>query len=255
MAQVSGPIKLRGSMGGTTFKKGRGKKRLAMNKQAVSGARMKQHDAYSSLRRNASKMGSASSCAGLLRVSLANLLAWSHDSGMVNRLNAEMRKVVKKDTMPNEDRRQVVRPENLPHLLGFNFNEKVSLRAAFNVAYKTNINRGTGEVTINISSFKPSRAIKGPKYATHFKIVSNAVELDIYNQTENHGWQYTSDIFKIDSTITSPFIITHKVTPGATVSILIALGLEFIEETGNYYATREQKRVVNPSCLVAINNI
>ena len=176
---------------------------------------------------------------------------------MVNRLNKEMRKVVKKDTTmdtnPIPDQRQIVRPENFVHLLGFDFNEKATLRAVFNVAYRTKINRETGEYTIKVSSFKPSSAIRGPKNATHFKIIFAAMEIDFYNKTENHTYKNSSEIFIIDNTFTIPLTMTHNLTPGSTATLCITVGLAFIDQTGNYFTTRDQQRVVNPLSLVDIS--
>ena len=253
MARVHGYIKLRGSMGETTFKGGPGKKNYANDKVVISDARMKYHDKYRTLRREASHLSNASTCAKLLRDSVTNFIDDASDSKVVNRTYTEMRKVLKKDKTPDADRRQIVRDENMVHMLGFNFNDKVKLRVAFNVAYRTKINRETGELTITISSFKPVSAIRGPQYATHFKIVSNAMAIDLKGKQEKYVTHETP-LFKIDSsTPTEPMTIIHQLPAGSTDLLCIAMGLQFSEETGNYYMTTPQKRVVNPLCLVDVN--
>ena len=242
-------------MGETTFKGGPGKKNYANDKVVISDARMKLHDKYTSLRTQSFHLGNASSCAKLLRNSVSNLVFSAQDSKMVNRCYAEMRKVLKKDKTPHADHRQIVQDENMVHMLGFNFNDKVKLRVAFNVPYRTTINRETGELTIKISSFKPVSAIRGPKYATHFKIVSNGIALDFANNNET-AVTFESALYKIDSSIaTDPLTIILQLTPGSTDLLGIALGLLFSDESGNYYVTHEQRRVVNPLCLVDVNFI
>ena len=252
MAQVRGYVKLRGSMGETTFKKGRGKVGIAHDKLDLSKDRMKYHSTYESLRNNASEFSNASTTAKLLRRSIANLLNTSKDSKMTNRLVNEMMMVLKKDTVTRTFR-QEVRAENMTHLLGFNFNENVRLRVAFNVPYRTTINRQTGEVTIKISGFKPSSAIRGPKFATHFKIVTSAIEIDLIKKFEYHNIFSESEMIALNSSSADPLIITHQLTPQSTAMLMIVVGLQFSEETGYYYQTREQQQMVNPLSLVDLN--
>ena len=253
MARSYGPMKMRGSMGETSFKRV-GNKNIAYDKVVVSESKRKFHKDFQSTRDNASELGNASAAAKLLRISMGTWLNFAQDSKMKNRLLAEMMKVLKKDTVSTSGR-QIVRSENLTHLLGFNFNEKVRLRVAFNVRYKTSINRETGELTINIYPFKPVSAIRGPQYATHFKIVSSAMEIDLMNpdhihsKVEKHD-NKISDSIAINSSEADQLTIVHKLTPGSTAVLFIVLGLQFIDERGYYYASKEQKQVVNSLSLV-----
>lgn len=254
MARARGFIKLSGSMGETTFKRGAGNKNFANDKIVVSEARRKLHPDFTSHRRQASNFGNASACAKVLRLAFSTLQHFARDSKMFTRLNAEMRNVVKKDQSPNLDLRQYVQAENLGYLLGFNFNEKVRLRVAFNVKYQTAINRETGECTINISPFKPSLSVKAPKYATHFRIAASAVSID-FALKESKRASFLTDYFKIDSTLTEPITIVLKLEPAVAHPIFIALGLNFMEETKLYFTTKEEMRRVNPLCLVDYNYV
>ena len=252
MASVRGYLKLTGSMGDTTFKKGKGKKNYANDKVVLNDARVSYDYQYSTLRKNASHFKNAAMCANLLRDSISELLGFAQDDMMTRRTYSEMIKVLKKDNAPGIEGRQTVKDENMVHMLGFNFNDNVKLRVAFNVAYRTKIDRETGELTIKISTFNPSTAVRGPENATHFKIVSNGVAINFADGKSKRD-AYESALYKLDSRAVESFTIVHQLEPGSTDLLAIVLGLQFSDAGNLYYTTNKELRAVNPLSLVDVN--
>ena len=178
MARAKSFIKLSGSLGDTTFKKV-GKKNYASEKVSISDGRMKSHSSFKSLRKNGRQMGNASKTSKAIRFALNSFVHHCKDSKMVGRLNAEVMKVLKRDTAPGAYvRGKIARAENMELLLGFDFNDKVRLRATFNVPFTIEVNRETGEVKIHIASFIPASAIKAPRLATQLAIMAQVAGID-----------------------------------------------------------------------------
>ena len=258
MAQARSWIQLSGSMGETTFKK-RGKKTFANDKVVISKAKVKSHKSYGPLRQNGSELSNASSNARIIRQALQDVVHYCKDPKMYARLTSEVMKVLKRDNSAGAfTRGQVARAENMGHLLGFNFNEKAQLRAKFNVAFTTEVNRETGEVKIKIASFKPARAIKSPPLATQFKIRAQVAQIDFNPAIAEHAKYermggYASDFIQLNETPTDPQSITLPIKTGKISTIFIALGVDFWDASNPVYAEIEQSVRVSAGCIVAVD--
>ena len=250
MARVKSIFQAQGSMGNTTFVM-RGNKNYAYDKIVVSDRRRYEDSSFAVTRKNAAELGDASLCAKLIREGLSRTLLQARDSGVANRLNAEMMKVLKKPGK-NVAYAAVVLPEHMDHLLGFNFNKKVRLRPSFNVPIKTIFNRDTGEVTINIAAFRPASTVKGPKHATHVRIISIALELDFANKF-GKGIEQSSEVFALDDLLIAPITFSHNLTPGTKQTLFHVMGLQFIDTHGFYYNSDEKMCKVNPLSIVGLD--
>ena len=258
MAQAKSFIKLRGSMGETTFKK-RGKKNFANDKVVISDERMKHHYKFERLRLNGKQMGNASKSAMVLRDAFNGIIHQCKDSRMVGRFNAELMKVVKQDSSHGAaERGKVARAENMEILRGFDFNNNARLRATFNVAFNTEVNRETGEAKIHIASFKPASAVKAPRLATQFRIMAQVAQIDFdpavdFTQKSHPISAYYSGPVLLDNTPTEPVSITFNIKTGNVHTILIALGVDFIDSSNPLYATTGLGLRVNSACIVAVD--
>ena len=258
MARARSFIKLNGSMGETTFKQ-LGNKTFANDKVVVSKERVKYHSDYNFLRKNGKHLINASKSAKAVRDALSNLIDSCKDSKMAGRFTSEMMKVLKRDSSYDAfGRGMEARAENMGLLLGFNFNHKASLRAIFNVAFTTEINRQAGEVKINIASFKPASAVKAPPLARQFKIMAQVADIDFdpaveFNKKFTRIGMYSSESIELNQTPTEPLAITVKVNTGNVNTIFIALGVDFRDSTNMLYASLDQSKRVNPGCIVAVD--
>ena len=258
MAKAKSFIKLRGSLGETTFKKV-GNKNIASEKVSISDGRMKNHPKFESLRINGRQMGNASKSAKTIRHAFNMIIHWCKDSKMAGRLNAEEMKVLKLDRARGSlIRGKIARAENMELLLGFDFNDKVRLRATFNVPFNLEVNRETGEVKIHIASFKPASAVKAPPLATRFAIMAQIADIDFdpavdFNSKYKGVAMYSSEVIQLDNTPTDPVTIAFKVNAGNANTILIALGVNFYDESNPLYANIDLSRRVNSGCIVCVD--
>ena len=170
---------------------------------------------------------------------------------METRLIKEMMKILKLDKV-SQTRPLIVRNSNIDLLLGFNFNKGISLRSRLNVGCKTIINRATGEVYINISSFIPTSAIKAIEDTTHFIITSAAVEISFDDGTVKSDTNYTERM-PLNSIATTRLERLHRITPGTNKSVIIVLGLQFYNEANlvSVHSFAHQ----HPLCIIEINKV
>ena len=258
MARAKSFIKLSGSLGETTFKKV-GKKNYAIEKVSISDGRMKSNSSFKSLRKNGRQMGNASKTSKAIRFALNSFVHHCKDSKMAGRLNAEVMKVLKRDTAPGAYvHGKIARAENMELLLGFDFNDKVRLRATFNVPFTIEVNRETGEVKIHIASFIPASAIKSPRLATQFAIMAQVAGID-FDPAVDFKSKYksvdmkSSAVIALDNTPTAPVSITFKIKTGHVNTIIIALGVDFYDESNPLYDTIDLSRRVNSGCIVGVD--
>ena len=260
MARAKSFIKLSGSLGETTFKKV-GKKNYAIEKVSISDGRMKSNSSFKSLRKNGRQMGNASKTSKAIRFALNSFVHHCKDSKMVGRLNAEVMKVLKRDTAPGPGayvHGKIARAENMELLLGFDFNDKVRLRATFNVPFTIEVNRETGEVKIHIASFIPDSAIKSPRLATQFAIMAQVAGID-FDPAVDFKSKYksvdmkSSAVIALDNTPTAPVSITFKIKTGHVNTIFVALGVDFHDFENPLYDTIDLSRRVSSGCIVGVD--
>ena len=247
MARMKSAFALQGSMGETSFRKVDGKY-YAYDKVNVPDSKRKNNDIFWSMRKNATEFGIAANASKLLRDSLHWLPA-AQDSRMVNTLNSKMVKMLRLNIHLKINLPASILPQNTGLLLGHNFNTKITLRSVFNTRYTTSINRATGELAINIPSFNPVNCVKAAKYATHFKFVSSAVEID-FNNGKQYNRNQSSEIMALGDILTTDITLTHNLAPASSGILLLVLGIIFIDQTNTSYTTDAEKRKVNPLCIV-----
>ena len=249
-ATQKGFLHLSGSLGDTTFVASKDGFR-AKQKISISKPRRNYHSDFALQRLKQDEFTECIKAGKLLRHSIGVPISLAQDSKMETRLVSEMMKVLKLEGNPKRFRNSIL-PANLDLLLGFNFNNKVRLRSVFNVGCKADINRGTGVMAINISSFIPSSAIKAPKLTSHFTISSAAIEIDF---AENYVQSkvYESEALTFDSNPTLPITMVHNMTPNSNKTLMLLLGIRFIDETSNIIPRLLCKQ--NPLCIVALNKV
>jgi hypothetical protein len=115
----------------------------------------------------------------------------------VSRLTKKMIEVVKADATSTRGQRNVLDGE-LELLQGFEFNIDSELSQTVSAPYTANIDRVTGQATVNIPPFVPGKLISAPTGATHFQIIAAAAEIDfeknIFNVVYAEGDHISLDI-------------------------------------------------------------
>ncbi len=176
----------------------------------------------------------------------------SSDSRMVSRLTQSMVKVIQADTISERGLRNVIDGE-AELLTGFEFNIRGKLGTSLFARYTANIDRVSGEITIDLDSFVPANMIAAPSGTTHFKITSAGAEVDFEVETFVSSNSETA-ILPWDFTATAVINQTNNITPESTKPLFLALGIEFFQQVnGSMYPLKNGS--FNPLALVKVSGL
>lgn len=230
MAQQKSIIKLDGTIGGITFYKSKDGY-LAREKGGVSAERIATDPNFQRTRENGAEFGRAGKAGKVLRTSLRALLQNASDSRVVSRLTTEMVKVIQADATNPRGLRNVIDGE-AELLQGFEFNINGKLGNTIYAPFTSNIDRVTGELSVDIPAYIPANMIAAPGGTTHYKIISAGVEIDFENETYVVN-DNSSAILPWDSTATTALNLTNTVTAASTKPLFLVLGVEFYQEVNS----------------------
>ena len=251
MARQNGIIKLKGTIGDITFYKTKDG-HLAREKGTLDANRIKNDPAFQRTRENGSEFGRAGTAGKTLRTALRILLLNSSDGRMVSRLTQSMVKVIQADTTSERGLRNVIDGE-AELLTGFEFNIRGKLGTSLFTPFVPNIDRATGELSVNLDSFIPANMIAAPGGTTHFKITSAGAEVDFEAETFVSSNSETA-ILPWDFTPTIVISQTNTVTPASTKPLFLALGIEFFQQVnGSMYPLKNGS--FNPLALVQVSGL
>lgn len=194
-------------------------------------------------RQSAGEFGRASSAAKQFRRALGGLWPASHDSGMVNRLNAAFYRALRADERPRGQR--VITPAALKAALQqFRFNNQAALRFQVNCTRQPH-----GQLRVSLPH-NWVQLLKCPRYASHVQVQVAALALDA-----------ATGICRKTATVTDCVALgaVHngvlpllQLSAGARLTTVIALQLRFIKEEANgaIYTSAEKAAMV--SCVAAV---
>lgn len=248
MAEQSGIIPLKGTIGKITFYKTRDGY-LAREKTSTNAEKIATDPAYARTRENNAEFGVAGKAGRLLRSCLKGLTQTASDSRMTGRLTRELLKVVKTDTTNGRGKR-LVTDGNLILLEGFEFNQAGKLGTSLFAPFTATINRVAGTLEVVLDPFIPVNMVSAPPGSTHFKLVSGGAAVDFNQQ------QYTVDTNSTaalpwDHTATATITLSNSVTPGSTHPLFLVLGIEFYQEVnGDMYPLKNG--AFNPLAVVKV---
>ena len=249
MARQKGIIKLKGTIGDITFYKTQDG-HLAREKGGIDKSRIMNDPAFQRTRENGSEFGRAGKAAKVLRTALRALLLNSADGRMVSRLTKQMVKVVKADLVSMRGLRNVIDGE-VDLLVGFEFNIRGKLGTSLFAPFVANIDRVSGEITVDFASFIPANMIAAPAGTTHFKIISAGAEIDFEAETFVEVHSETA-VLPWDSVATAAISQVNEVTPASTKPLFLALGIEFYQEVnGQMYPLKNG--AFNPLSIVKVD--
>src|SRR5690606_6520866 len=249
MARQKGIIKLRGTIGDITFYKTQDG-HMARERGGVDANRIANDPAFQRTRENGAEFGRAGKAGKLLRTAIRPLLLNSADSRMVSRLTRQMVRVIQADLVSDRGLRNVIDGE-AELLLGFEFNIRGKLGTSLYTPYVVNIDRVTGELTVDIASFVPANMVVAPSGTTHFKIISAGAEVDFENESFVVASSETA-ILPWDATPTAVINQVNAVTANSTHPLFLVLGMEFYQEVnGQMYSLKNG--AYNPLSIVLVN--
>lgn len=251
MARQKGIIKIKGTLGDITFYKTQDGY-LVKEKSGVDGKRIATDPAFQRTRENGSEFGRAGKAGKVLRMAFRPILIKCADNRMVGRLTQSMIKVLQADAVSERGLRNVIDGET-ELLVGFEFNIRGKLSNSLYAPYAAQIDRVTGELTIDILSFIPTNMIAAPSGCTHFKVISGGAEIDFENGSYIIATSETA-VLPWNGTATAAINQVNAVTANSTKPLFLALGIEFYQEVnGQMYSLNNG--AFNPLMLVSVSGV
>jgi hypothetical protein len=227
MAKQSAIIPFEGTLGNITFYKSEDGYRVK-RKSAVSKERFATDPAFERTRENGAEFGRSGTGGKTLRLAFKELLQHASDSKMVSRLTRELMRVLQSDTINARGKRRII-DGNIALLTGFDFNLNGRLTTTLSAPFSADINRVTGELSIQIASFIPNRMLAVPDGATHYRINSAGAEVD-FEQKKHLGDVQRTPVLPWNDQATAAMRFTHTVTAGSRLPLFLALGVDFYQE-------------------------
>ena len=250
MGRQTGLIKLTGTIGGVSFYKSDGKY-YARVANGPSKDRIASSPEFKRTRENNKEFGGSATMAKALRVSLASAIHSMSGRQMVPRLTAIF-KSINIEAPGVRGQRPILLSQHSSLLNGFDFDKALSITSVFSAPYSVTANTDRNEITYDVPSFVPVDFIDFPDGATHFKLIAAVGVLSDYEyDTGSDKYQPKDDTINTLSVYqptavqpigTTPVAINEVVSlpgapvPGADVSVVACVGIEFYQEvSGTHY--------------------
>jgi len=236
MAKQVGTFEIDGTIGDLTFYKSQGQ-HLVRQKGGVSGDRIKNDPNFARTRENNSEFGQAGRVGKGIRDAMRNLLDKASDSRVTSRLVQQLFAVIKSDTV-NQRGQRTVASGDVAQLTGFEFNSRGKLSGTLFAPMIYTIDRAGTQVQI-AGNINPINDLKVPTGATHYKLTSAALVIDLANPEVQELAMAATPESAIDATVT-PIALDASFTLDPTDKAILQLVLvEFLQEVnGTFYALR-----------------
>lgn len=249
MAKQSSIIPFEGTLGNITFYKTEDGYRVK-RKSAVSKKRLATDPAFERTRENGAEFGTAGKGSKALRIPLQELLKNASDSKLVSRLTRDMLRVLQTDTVNPRGKRRIA-DGDLNLLSGFDFNINGKLSSTLSAPFNANIDRAAGKLSISIPSFVPGSMLQVPEGATHYRINTAGVAVDLEQKKHEGEVQHTA-VLPWNNQASAAVTLNHAVTAGTGLPLFLAMGIEFYQEmNGGLYPLKDAS--FNCLSLVAIS--
>lgn len=227
MAQQSGIIKLKGTLGGISFYK-TSDGYLAREKGGVSAQRIASDPAFQRTRENNAEFSTAGKAGKLVRNALQVLLQNAKDKRCVGRLTRVLLSVVKTDAGNARGERKV-QDGNMRFLHDFDFNENGKLGSTFFTPFVSALDRTTGDLSLQIDSYQAAVRIAAPQGTTHYRLSLGGVELDFEERSFNFSMEQSA-ILPHDTSVQPASTLTASLNAASTLPIVGVMGVEFFQE-------------------------
>ncbi len=253
MARQRGAVKYIGTLGDIRHFKIKGLKGFYAG--LVGGPTKEQvlnGEEFQRTRENMNEFGGSAKAGKAIRIAFAPLMKHMADTRFTGRLTGIMKKINKEDQSEARGQRAVLISQ-VPHLLeGLKFNKNVSFDSVFRAPFSLAAVVERNATTLTVPAFNAVNYLSIPKGATHFRVINAIGSISDFHYNVDEG-EYEAkepalnelvDIQYSDYTAISTDVAELTITstladsPVMTedVSLLNALGVEFLQKVGaNYY--------------------
>lgn len=250
MAQQAGILPIKGTLGNITFYKSRTGGYLVREKGGVDASRIASDPAFARTRENGEEFKKACKAGRILRVAFRTLMQNASDSLAVARLVKAFSQVIKADLTSVRGQRNVIDGE-AELLTGFEFNAGSTLQSTLFAPFSVDIDRATGNLTVELPPFIPDQMIAVPGGATHFVISCGGAEIDFEAASYVNGVAKSNEL-PINSLATAALNLTVPVTANSTKPLFVALGIQFIQQV-NGVSYSLKNGTFNALAIVAVS--
>ncbi|NVO84487.1 hypothetical protein [Hymenobacter terrestris] len=230
MARQTGVIQISGTVGGVVFAKdGTVRQKQGSNKSQFNSSASMQR-----VRENASEFGTAASAGKLVRDALRRVVALASDRLVVSRLQQKMKQILNLDEDSDRGGRQIL-PENLPALVGFDFNAGSALSSTYFGRVEAAPDRATGNHVVNLGELNPSRDVAAPQGATHYRINAAVASVNFETGTYDSTEASTPEL-PLDNALRPAESLQLARAATAEESLIVAVGVDFFQQlNGKFY--------------------
>ena len=233
MAEQTGIIGIRGTVGGLVF----AKDGSIRQKPASNRAKYLTAASMARTRENTAEFGVAAKYSKLLRDALRVAIAAASDSRVTSRLTKVMREIIGLDDTSDRGQR-VYDSTNSAPLLGFNFNAGAGIGQTMYFLYEV---AGSGaDVVLTIPALNAASDVAAPQGTTHFEVVFAASALDMEMLTfSNAVVAAPLGVLPLNgpALVNQKMVATFATAPAAAELVVGVVGINFYQQVnGKYYA-------------------
>ena len=241
MAQQSGAVKYKGSIGDLTYLETKDGFRVRKKRMAVPKSVFNQSDKYKRQRENVAEFKSCVAVSSLFRTTFSAAIENCSDVKMSRRLSSQLMKVLLTDTASRRGERTPVKGD-LTLLEKFDCNAGSTLSDVFLKDVVAHVDRASGKTTIDISAFTAENDVKAPFGFTHFKLHWAVSAIDFAQKQSDDAKGESAPYESNSLTEVAAQTVTLDIKPASTFPIFLLIGIRFYQEVnGNLYASTAAK--------------
>lgn len=233
MPKQIGTGKIMGTIGDITFYKSRDGL-MVKQKSEVSAKRIATDPAYARTRENNREFGRACKTGKVIRTAFNSVISQTADSRMISRLVQAVMTAQRADSVSDRGERNIITGD-ASLLEAFDFNERSPFSAVFKPQMLADVDRATGEATVTVEPFIPTKEINLPDGATHFKLFSAAAAINFEYGTFLKANATTQEI-ALGLELVPEVNLVQQLPPNSEDHLIIVLGIEFYQKfNGRFY--------------------
>lgn len=235
MAKQKGIFKVKGTLGDVSFYKSKDGY-LVREKTSLDGTRISKDPAFARTRENGREFARAAQSGKQLRLAFRQLLKLASDSRVTSRLTQQMMVCLHQDETHERGERTVA--DHISFLKGFDFNINGHLSSTVYFPYEASADRASGQMSINIETYRPTGTILAPSGTTHYQLHVGAALVDFATQSFESGFTETA-LIPFDTTEQAANALSVTLSTGSTASLFICFGITFSQEVnGSPYSLK-----------------
>ncbi len=230
MGQQKGPLRLRGTHGDFTFAET--KDGYVWRKKAIVDKNRLALKTMERVRNNIAEFSTAGRAVKLIREAFKTQISIAKDRHLTPRLQVAVVKVVQGDTVHPHGLRTAATGD--PALLEqFQCNPKALFSTVLGTDHSSSIDRATGNAILTVPPFIPDNCLVKPDGSTHFRISASCSEIDFENNSFETKMEQTA-LLPIDRLATAAIVLTNTMTPGSTLPVFLAAGIQFSQVVNGF---------------------